>query len=480
MEEDESKAKESAATDETKTQEEAERLAQEEAALRKEVEEFLREELDKLLIEKEASEEAEQLQTQKSQESNASKKSKGPKPKKTKDGGEQPPVQEKAEVEEDLLTLLDEPWDLPTDPTGFESEKPWDNLTLLEEPMLARGPEEQQEGPSGQDKLLKISEEEEEEEKEGDQLPLEEEEEKKKPSEQMLSEVGPKLVETSFLRLLEEEEKMKEEMKSNLRPTRSSIGTILEQKMQHLQKLKDMVQRRRISMIPFGYFSKLSKHLPSNVSGEKDEQTSKDGEPQDQLSRFMKIPTSKISSFRRKSLKKSQLEGDQVTKLSKIFNEDLFRSQDTRSSEDNQEEDQLTSGAEDFAEQKEEEVKQGQEGAGQARQQCDSFYSYPGVPSSMWRMGQRASHWQMGHHREFPDSIFQEKTYKQRFAKHERDSKVAMPLPLQEMMEEEVLAILKATLLDYQKKLGVHHPLTEQMESHVNKLHLQLQGRGII
>ncbi|KAM3825029.1 cation channel sperm-associated auxiliary subunit zeta [Vipera latastei] len=95
-------------------------------------------------------------------------------------------------------------------------------------------------------------------------------------------------------------------------------------------------------------------------------------------------------------------------------------------------------------------------------------------------MGQGISHRHMGHSREFPESVFKDKGYKQKFAKHERDSKVAVPLPLQELMEEEVLAILKATLLDYQKKLGAHHPLTGEMEQEVDKLHLLLQGRGII
>ncbi|KAG8146779.1 hypothetical protein E2320_013878, partial [Naja naja] len=126
---------------------------------------------------------------------------------------------------------------------------------------------------------------------------------------------------------------------------------------------------------------------------------------------------------------------------------------------------------EDMPQQSEKELKQIQK---EAKKQEDVS------GSSLWHMGERTSPWQMGHSREFSESLFKDKNYKQKFGKHERDSKVAVPLPLQELMEEEVLTILKATLLSYQRKLGVNHPLTEQMEQQVDKLHLQLQGRGII
>ncbi|XP_053223965.1 uncharacterized protein LOC128403311 [Podarcis raffonei] len=103
------------------------------------------------------------------------------------------------------------------------------------------------------------------------------------------------------------------------------------------------------------------------------------------------------------------------------------------------------------------------------------------VGSSVWNMGQKISHWKMAHqHGYHVGQLTQDKIYKQRLLKHERDTKIAMPMPLQEVMEEEVFDILVETLFDYHKKLGSEHPLTIQMEQQVEHLHLQLQGRRVL
>ncbi|KAG8146778.1 hypothetical protein E2320_013883 [Naja naja] len=126
--------------------------------MRKEVEIFLQEELDKLLAEKEPIPESKELPRKTSQELRSSEKLRT-QPKKLKFGVE------KTRVEEDLLTLLDEPWDIPKDPTRGEVEDPWDNLSLLDESMLELKPLARQGGPSRLEEEEKISEEEEDEEK---------------------------------------------------------------------------------------------------------------------------------------------------------------------------------------------------------------------------------------------------------------------------------------------------------------------------
>ncbi|XP_058016460.1 uncharacterized protein LOC131186657 [Ahaetulla prasina] len=460
MEKDKSKTKLPSTSDGIKTQEEADRLVEEETTMRKEVEIFLQEELDKLLAEKEPKERPRKT----SQESQLSEKHRA-QPKKSKVGVESPTRFEKAGVDEDLLTLLDEPWDIPREPSRGDLEDPWDKLSLLDESMLDLKSLGKQKASSIQEEVEKSSLEEEEEE--GERQPLAKKEDRLV---EMSTKGGQHLMKPVFLDYLEDEDRVKEGSKHSLWSMRSSIGTIFEQKLQHLQNLKGSIQKRNITSLPFGYFSK-SKRLPSGVDAEKEEQPSEESEPRHWIPRFLKKSKPKrIASFRRKSLKKSQLGGDQVTELSKIFSEDFFKSQDGRGSEDIPEED-LPPSPEDIPQQNEEELKQIQE---VTKKQED-------VPSSLlWPMGKRTSHREMGHSRDFPDSVFKDKAYKQKFAKHERESKVAVPLPLQELIEEEVLAILKATLLAYQKKLGVNHPLTEQMEEQVDKLHLQLQGRGVI
>ncbi|XP_070622865.1 cation channel sperm-associated auxiliary subunit zeta isoform X1 [Erythrolamprus reginae] len=213
-----------------------------------------------------------------------------------------------------------------------------------------------------------------------------------------------------------------------------------------MQGLKDSIQRKSISTLPLGYFTK-AKHLSSSEVAEKEEHPSDEPEPRSWISRFLRRPKpKKAGGFRKKFFKKSQPGGAQVTDLTKIFNEDFYKSQDQE------------------AKQIQREIKKKEDASS----------------GSMWYMGQGSGYRGMGHAREFSESIFKDKQYRQRFAKHERDSKVSVPLPLQELIEEEVLAILKATLLSYQKKLGVNHPLTKQMEEQVDKIHLQLQGRGFI
>ncbi|XP_053133178.1 neurofilament medium polypeptide-like isoform X2 [Hemicordylus capensis] len=103
-----------------------------------------------------------------------------------------------------------------------------------------------------------------------------------------------------------------------------------------------------------------------------------------------------------------------------------------------------------------------------------------GLPHAVWNMGQRISHWRGAHHRGYHiDQVTQDKDYKHRLMMHEREVKTVVPLPLQELIEEEVLAILESTLNDYQEKLGEHHALTFQLQEQVDKLYLRLQGRGI-
>ncbi|XP_070622866.1 cation channel sperm-associated auxiliary subunit zeta isoform X2 [Erythrolamprus reginae] len=235
-----------------------------------------------------------------------------------------------------------------------------------------------------------------------------------------------------------------------------------------MQGLKDSIQRKSISTLPLGYFTK-AKHLSSSEVAEKEEHPSDEPEPRSWISRFLRRPKpKKAGGFRKKFFKKSQPGGAQVTDLTKIFNEDFYKSQDQRISDDIADE-ELSPSPEDIPQQ--EEAKQIQR---EIKKKEDAS------SGSMWYMGQGSGYRGMGHAREFSESIFKDKQYRQRFAKHERDSKVSVPLPLQELIEEEVLAILKATLLSYQKKLGVNHPLTKQMEEQVDKIHLQLQGRGFI
>ncbi|KAL8184228.1 UNVERIFIED_CONTAM: hypothetical protein K2H54_010305 [Gekko kuhli] len=99
----------------------------------------------------------------------------------------------------------------------------------------------------------------------------------------------------------------------------------------------------------------------------------------------------------------------------------------------------------------------------------------------VWNMGQRVSQWKQAHQRGYHiDQLTQDKTLKSTILKHERDTKAAVPLPLQEVIEEEVLEILKETLKDYRKYLGADHNLTLQLEEQAEKLHLRLKGRGVI
>ncbi|XP_048360129.1 uncharacterized protein LOC125436834 [Sphaerodactylus townsendi] len=96
----------------------------------------------------------------------------------------------------------------------------------------------------------------------------------------------------------------------------------------------------------------------------------------------------------------------------------------------------------------------------------------------IWKMAHRLSHWKTAHQRRC--TMDREKRQKSTIMKHERDTKTSVPLPLQEVIEEEALEILKETLKDYQKHLGATHELTLQLEEKAEKLHLRLKGRGVI
>ncbi|XP_077180352.1 cation channel sperm-associated auxiliary subunit zeta [Paroedura picta] len=111
----------------------------------------------------------------------------------------------------------------------------------------------------------------------------------------------------------------------------------------------------------------------------------------------------------------------------------------------------------------------------------DSVPSVTGMSSSIWSMGQKITHWRMANQRGYHiDQLTQDKVLKSTILKHERDTKIAVPLPLQEVIEEEALEILKDTLKAYQRHLGTNHHLTLQMEEQAEKLHLRLKGRGVI
>lgn len=172
--------------------------------MRKEVELFLQEELDKLLAEKETKD----LPRKTSQEFQLSEKLRG-QPKMSKVGAEQPIGFEKTGMDEDLLTLLDEPWDIPRDPSRGELEDPWDKLSLLDESMLDL--KSKQKSPSIQEEEEKSSGEEEKKEggrqlvaKKDDQLV------------EMSAKGGQHLMKPVFLDYLEEEDGGKEGSKHSL------------------------------------------------------------------------------------------------------------------------------------------------------------------------------------------------------------------------------------------------------------------------
>ncbi|XP_025043823.2 cation channel sperm-associated auxiliary subunit zeta isoform X1 [Pelodiscus sinensis] len=112
-------------------------------------------------------------------------------------------------------------------------------------------------------------------------------------------------------------------------------------------------------------------------------------------------------------------------------------------------------------------------------QLMESRSSLAGRSSSIWTMGNRISHWRLAHQRGYHlDQLTQDKSYRHRVRKHERDCKAAVPLPLLELMEEEVLAILTETLKDYRQHLGARHPLTHQMEQRMEQLRQELRARN--
>ncbi|XP_067400510.1 cation channel sperm-associated auxiliary subunit zeta [Emydura macquarii macquarii] len=111
--------------------------------------------------------------------------------------------------------------------------------------------------------------------------------------------------------------------------------------------------------------------------------------------------------------------------------------------------------------------------------QLDSHTILPRIGSSIWAIGNRISHWRLAHQRGYHlDQLTQDKSYKHRLRKHERDCKAAVPLPLLGLMEEEVLAILTETLKDYRRHLGAGHPLTHQVEQRVEQLRQELGARS--
>ncbi|XP_074861642.1 cation channel sperm-associated auxiliary subunit zeta isoform X2 [Carettochelys insculpta] len=112
-------------------------------------------------------------------------------------------------------------------------------------------------------------------------------------------------------------------------------------------------------------------------------------------------------------------------------------------------------------------------------QQLESLSTISGMGSSAWTMGNRITHWRLAHQRGYHlDQLTQDKTYRRRVRKHENNCKAAVPLPLLELMEEEVLAILTETLKDYRRRLGARHPLTHQMEQRMQQLRQQLEARS--
>ncbi|XP_042295496.1 uncharacterized protein LOC121915365 isoform X3 [Sceloporus undulatus] len=233
--------------------------------------------------------------------------------------------------------------------------------------------------------------------------------------------------------------------------------------------------KRKISSHPFGYFSSFAKAFGSDSSAGQgkqmsDEEAQPRPQPQPQpqkrhpmLSRLFTFIVSDDQTKRDSAVAvESELEGDHARGPEIV----LPRPEDNISESTKKEAQKAETSA---------------KRRGAHKPEFDSFISYPGISSSVWSMGQHITHWKTAHHRGYhADQLTQDKIYKCRLLKHERDTKAAVPLPLQEVIEEEVLAILKATLVDYQQKLGINNPLTIQMEEAVDRLHLQLCARSVV
>ncbi|XP_034954754.1 uncharacterized protein LOC118076236 [Zootoca vivipara] len=193
--------------------------------------------------------------------------------------------------------------------------------------------------------------------------------------------------------------------------------------------------------------------------------------------RLAKLLHSEPSSSQKKKLK-HQLSLKE-SRVAQILSQDL--SEDEEEKEESKEADiySLSSKSSEAFETSPEEKMKAAAAAEDGTPKGESLHSTAG--SSVWSMGQKITHWKMAHqHGYHVSQLTQDKIYKQKLLKHERDTKISMPMPLQEVMEEEVFDILVETLFDYHNKLGPNHPLTIQMEHQVEQLHLQLQGRRVL
>ncbi|XP_042295495.1 uncharacterized protein LOC121915365 isoform X2 [Sceloporus undulatus] len=265
--------------------------------------------------------------------------------------------------------------------------------------------------------------------------------------------------------------------------------------------------KRKISSHPFGYFSSFAKAFGSDSSAGQgkqmsDEEAQPRPQPQPQpqkrhpmLSRLFTFIVSDDQTKKAVLRRPTVFMNENIASLPTTSTEDAQEGQESRDSavavESELEGDHargpeivLPRPEDNISESTKKEAQKAETSAkrrGAHKPEFDSFISYPGISSSVWSMGQHITHWKTAHHRGYhADQLTQDKIYKCRLLKHERDTKAAVPLPLQEVIEEEVLAILKATLVDYQQKLGINNPLTIQMEEAVDRLHLQLCARSVV
>nr|XP_020657406.1 rRNA-processing protein EBP2-like [Pogona vitticeps] len=398
-----------------------------------------------------------------------------------------------------------------------------DRPAIQDEEAPERREETKREGPPKeewdtltlQDDGLPLREEKEEKEKEGrGLLAWQAKEETPADEEKTEAEEEPRLSMDDILNIMkeeeEEEEDQEEEEAAPQQDLRVPQTTGVTMWSQYRERIKFAVQKRKLSFPHLGYFTKVFSQDSSASEMRKKskeepvvEQPRKwDREPM--LSRlFTMIPSdSHPKKFALRWPTGITQRECNLSRLSKVTGSSLEEDHDMKASESQAAEiemDDLCSRspeillskfeepeAETFAETKMEEAEAAS--SHPKKLQAGSFYSYqdggtiePGVTSSVWSMGQRISHWRMAHNRvSQAEQNLQEKVYKQRLLKHERETKTTVPLPLQEKIEEEVLAILMDTYKDYQKKLGMHHPLTTQMEEQVDKIYLQLHARGVV
>ncbi|CAI5798147.1 Hypothetical predicted protein [Podarcis lilfordi] len=257
----------------------------------------------------------------------------------------------------------------------------------------------------------------------------------------------------------------------------SSAGSLW---VKHKEKIREIGEKPLEELGPPGYFAKLTQRimrdLPTFQKKLKASEVPEKYKRKNMHPRIAKLLSSELPSTQQMKTKHQLSLKD--SRLTRILSQDL--SEDEEEKDESKKPDLHSSSSKTVPfETSSEEKRKAEAAAEDSTQKGESLSSTVG--SSVWNMGQKISHWKMAHqHGYHVGQLTQDKIYKQRLLKHERDTKISMPMPLQEVMEEEVFDILLETLFDYHKKLGSEHPLTIQMEQHVEHLHLQLQGRRVL